>query len=62
MLNIGDKAPAFSIPADSGGKISLDAFKGKTATLGWFVGQVMKATRGQANAQVVQEVLKKELG
>ncbi len=35
---------------------------GKTATLGWFVGQVMKATRGQANAQVVQEVLKKELG
>ena len=23
--------------------------KGKTATLGWFVGQVMKATRGQAN-------------
>jgi aspartyl-tRNA(Asn)/glutamyl-tRNA(Gln) amidotransferase subunit B len=35
---------------------------GKTATLGWFVGQVMKATRGQANAQVVREVLKKELG
>jgi len=35
---------------------------GKTATLGWFVGQVMKATRGQANAQVVQEALKRELG
>jgi len=35
---------------------------GKTATLGWFVGQVMKATRGQANPQLVQEVLKKELG
>jgi aspartyl-tRNA(Asn)/glutamyl-tRNA(Gln) amidotransferase subunit B len=35
---------------------------GKTATLGWFVGQVMKATRGQANAQVVQDVLRKELG
>lgn len=34
---------------------------GKTATMGWFVGQVMKATRGQANAQVVQEVLKREL-
>jgi aspartyl-tRNA(Asn)/glutamyl-tRNA(Gln) amidotransferase subunit B len=34
---------------------------GKTATLGWFVGQLMKATRGQANAQVVQEVLKHEL-
>ncbi len=36
--------------------------KGKTATLGWFVGQVMKATRGQANPQLVQEVLKRELG
>jgi aspartyl-tRNA(Asn)/glutamyl-tRNA(Gln) amidotransferase subunit B len=35
--------------------------KGKTATRGWFVGQVMKATRGQANPQLVQEVLKREL-
>ena len=34
---------------------------GKTATLGWLVGQVMKATRGQANPQMVQELLKKEL-
>ncbi len=36
--------------------------KGKTATLGWFVGQVMKATRGQANPQLVQEVLRRLLG
>jgi aspartyl-tRNA(Asn)/glutamyl-tRNA(Gln) amidotransferase subunit B len=35
---------------------------GKTATLGWFVGQLMKVTRGQANPQLAQEVLKKELG
>jgi aspartyl-tRNA(Asn)/glutamyl-tRNA(Gln) amidotransferase subunit B len=34
---------------------------GKTATIGWFVGQVMKATRGQAQPLLVQEVLKKEL-
>ncbi len=34
---------------------------GKTATLGWFVGQLMKATRGQANPQLVQDVLKEEL-
>jgi aspartyl-tRNA(Asn)/glutamyl-tRNA(Gln) amidotransferase subunit B len=34
---------------------------GKTAAIGWFVGQVMKATRGQAQPQLVQEVLKKEL-
>ena len=36
--------------------------KGKAATRGWFVGQVMKATRGQANPQMLQEILKKELG
>jgi aspartyl-tRNA(Asn)/glutamyl-tRNA(Gln) amidotransferase subunit B len=35
---------------------------GKTATLAWFVGQLMKATRGQANPQLAQEVLRKELG
>jgi aspartyl-tRNA(Asn)/glutamyl-tRNA(Gln) amidotransferase subunit B len=35
---------------------------GKTATFGWFVGQVMKATHGQANPQLAQEVLRKELG
>ena len=34
---------------------------GKTATLGWLVGQIMKATRGQANPQMVQELLKNEL-
>ena len=33
----------------------------KPSLAGWFVGQVMKATRGQANPQLVQEVLKKEL-
>lgn len=35
--------------------------RGKTATLGWFVGQLMKATRGQANPQMVQDILKEEL-
>jgi aspartyl-tRNA(Asn)/glutamyl-tRNA(Gln) amidotransferase subunit B len=34
---------------------------GKTATLGWFVGQVMRRTGGQANPQVVQELLKQAL-
>ena len=36
--------------------------KGKSAILGWFAGQVMKATRGQANPQLVQDVLRRELG
>jgi aspartyl-tRNA(Asn)/glutamyl-tRNA(Gln) amidotransferase subunit B len=35
--------------------------KGKTATLGWFVGQVMKKTGGRANPQVVNTLLKKAL-
>ena len=35
---------------------------GKTGVLGFFVGQVMKATRGQANPKVVNELLRKKLG
>jgi aspartyl-tRNA(Asn)/glutamyl-tRNA(Gln) amidotransferase subunit B len=34
---------------------------GKTATLGWFVGQVIKQTGGKANPQLVNELLKKAL-
>jgi len=34
---------------------------GKTATLGFLVGQVMKKSGGQAVPQVVQELLKAEL-
>jgi len=35
--------------------------KGKTTTLGWFVGQVMKDTGGKANPQVVNGLLKEAL-
>jgi aspartyl-tRNA(Asn)/glutamyl-tRNA(Gln) amidotransferase subunit B len=34
---------------------------GKAATLGWFVGQVMRRTGGKANPQVVQALLKEAL-
>ena len=34
---------------------------GKTKVLGFFVGQVMKATRGQANPQVVNDLLQRML-
>ena len=34
---------------------------GNAKAIGWFVGQVMKATRGQANAQVVSTILRKML-
>ena len=40
----------------------VTAYKnGKTKLLGFFVGQVMKATRGQANPKLVNEILKKKL-
>jgi aspartyl-tRNA(Asn)/glutamyl-tRNA(Gln) amidotransferase subunit B len=35
---------------------------GKTTVMGFFVGQVMKATQGQASPTVVNELLKKKLG
>jgi aspartyl-tRNA(Asn)/glutamyl-tRNA(Gln) amidotransferase subunit B len=35
--------------------------KGKTTTLGWFVGQVMRKTGGQANPQLVNDLLKNTL-
>ena len=36
--------------------------KTKPAMLGWFVGQVMKASQGKANPQAVNELLKAKLG
>ena len=35
--------------------------KGKTAALGWFVGQVMRRTGGKANPQLVNALLRKAL-
>ena len=35
---------------------------GKTAALGWFVGQAMKRTGGRANPQVVNALLREALG
>jgi aspartyl-tRNA(Asn)/glutamyl-tRNA(Gln) amidotransferase subunit B len=41
----------------------VEQFKsGKTAVLGFLVGQVMKASRGQANPAAVNELLKRRLG
>ena len=33
QLAVGDKAPAFSLPTDGGGKVSLSALKGQTVVL-----------------------------
>ena len=34
---------------------------GKTKVFGFFVGQVMRATRGQANPKIVNDILKQKL-
>jgi len=42
---------------------NVSAYKGgKVQLFGWFVGQTLKAMKGQANPQIVNELLKKKLG
>ncbi|MEO1965949.1 MAG: Asp-tRNA(Asn)/Glu-tRNA(Gln) amidotransferase GatCAB subunit B, partial [Hyphomonas sp.] len=36
--------------------------KEKPKTMGWFVGQVMKASGGKANPKAVNDILKAKLG
>jgi aspartyl-tRNA(Asn)/glutamyl-tRNA(Gln) amidotransferase subunit B len=40
----------------------VEQAKAKSSMLGWFVGQVMKASGGKANPQAVNEILKQKLG
>ena len=40
----------------------VQAVKEKPSMLGWFVGQVMKASGGKANPQAVNSLLKEKLG
>jgi aspartyl-tRNA(Asn)/glutamyl-tRNA(Gln) amidotransferase subunit B len=40
----------------------VEKLRSNPKVFGWFVGQVMKATQGQANPQLVNEVLKQKLG
>ncbi|AGF74396.1 aspartyl/glutamyl-tRNA amidotransferase subunit B [Bartonella australis AUST/NH1] len=48
-----------SVIADNPDKVARA--KEKPALVGWFVGQVMKATGGKANPQTVNELIKKKL-
>ena len=40
----------------------VEQAKAKPALIGWFVGQVMKASGGKANPQAVNDLLKRKLG
>jgi aspartyl-tRNA(Asn)/glutamyl-tRNA(Gln) amidotransferase subunit B len=50
---------AFEIIAANPGQV--ESYRKNPKALGWFVGQVMKATQGQANPQMVNEVLRRKL-
>ena len=46
----------------SNGRAQLEQFKsGNEKIIGWFVGQVMQVTKGQANPQMVNEILRRKL-
>ncbi len=36
MLNVGERAPDFSVPSDSGAPVSSEDFRGKTLVLYFF--------------------------
>jgi len=47
----------------AGNPAEVEAYRGgKTKLMGFFVGQIMKATKGQANPGLVNELLRKKLG
>ncbi len=63
QINDPEKIAAVVREIITGNSKQVEQYRqGKTATFGWFVGQVMKATRGQANPQLVQDILKALLG
>jgi aspartyl-tRNA(Asn)/glutamyl-tRNA(Gln) amidotransferase subunit B len=54
------EAAVDKIIADNPGQVA--AVKDKPQAIGWFVGQVMRATGGKANPAAVNEILKAKLG
>jgi len=40
----------------------VEQAKDKPNLVGWFVGQVMKASKGKANPQAVNDLLKQKIG
>ncbi len=64
LVQVSDEASLSAIidKVMSANPRQLDEYRsGKTKVLGFFVGQVMKETKGQANPKVVNELLRKKL-
>jgi len=65
LVQISDSSAIEQIILDviSNNPKEVAAYKGgKSKLLGFFVGQVMQATGGQANPQMVNAILKEKLG
>jgi aspartyl-tRNA(Asn)/glutamyl-tRNA(Gln) amidotransferase subunit B len=65
LIQISDEDTLKEIISEiiSSSQAQVEQYKnGKTKVFGYFVGQVMKKTKGQANPQVVNKILKEMLG
>jgi len=65
LVQVTDVSAIENVVSDvlSRSRTEVEAYKnGKTKLLGYFVGQVMKETRGKANPKIVNDLLKKILG
>ena len=62
LLSLATAVPPHVITQSEAKARAREAFGGKKALFGYFVGRTMKAMQGKANPQVVNEVLKAKLG
>jgi aspartyl-tRNA(Asn)/glutamyl-tRNA(Gln) amidotransferase subunit B len=65
LTQVSDEGALRALVAElvAGSPAQAESYRaGKTAALGWFVGQVMKKTSGRANPRVVNALLRETLG
>jgi aspartyl-tRNA(Asn)/glutamyl-tRNA(Gln) amidotransferase subunit B len=65
FIQVSDEGEIAKIVAQvvtENGKAAEDVKNGEEKAIGFLVGQVMKASRGKANPQLAQELIKKHLG
>lgn len=65
FVQVSDEGEIAKVVADvlaENAKAAEDVKNGETKAIGFLVGQVMKASRGKANPQLAQELIKKQLG
>jgi len=64
LSQISDRSALSEVVAevvDQNPKQAQDYLAGKHQVVGWFIGQIMRATRGKANPQLARDLLTKEL-